>query len=431
MRTNWLGGVLKRLFWTLLLCLIIGLLSGYLAWTLVVGLSLYLVWNLRQMLRFHNWITLRPDEPPPETKGVWGDIFDSIYRLQRRDNRMRTRLQMVIDRIQASTAALSDAVVMIDKDGRLEWWNHAAERLIGLRAPDDSGQHVTNLIRDPRFVSFFEQDNYSEPLDIPSPVDENTWLQYGITHYGHGDRLLVARDTTRLHNLEQMRKDFVANVSHELRTPLTVVVGYLETLQDSDEPLSPRWKRALQQMQQQAKRMQSLLNDLLMLARLETTDEVSEVQRVDVPRLLLGIRQDAIALSAERNHRISLEADEGLCLLGIDPELRSAFSNLVFNAVKYTPERGDIQIRWWRDERGAHLSVSDNGTGIAPQHINRLTERFYRVDSSRSTNTGGTGLGLAIVKHVLLRHQGKLDISSSLGKGSCFTCHFPTERVAV
>tara|TARA_R110002051_G_scaffold17586_2_gene51312 strand:+ start:168519 stop:169823 length:1305 start_codon:yes stop_codon:yes gene_type:complete len=428
-RTNWLGGVTYRLFWILLPCLVLGLVFGQVAWALVVGLSAYLAWNLRQMLRFHHWLIHRPNEAPPETKGVWGDIFDSIYHMQRRDKRMRERLQMVIDRIQASTAALSDAVVMIDRNGQLEWWNHAAERMLGLRSPDDSGQYVTNLIRDPRFVEFFEQNHYQDALDIPSPIDVSAWLQYTITHYGDGDRLMVVRDVTRLHNLEQMRKDFVANVSHELRTPLTVVVGYLETLQDSDEPLNPRWKRALHQMQQQAARMQSLLNDLLMLARLETADQVIEEKPVDIGLMLQGIRKDAQALSAERGHLITLEVASNTRLKGSEVELRSAFSNLVFNAVKYTPDQGEIHIRWWQDDMGAHLSVSDNGAGIAPQHIHRLTERFYRVDSSRSTHTGGTGLGLAIVKHVLLRHQGKLDIISTPGHGSTFTCHFPTTRL--
>ncbi len=429
MGNNWFTAVLNRLFWLMLLCLVAGLILDAVAWTLVAGLTLYLFWILRQMFRFHHWLRTRPNDPPPEAKGVWGEIFDSIYHMQRRDSRMRARLQAVIDRIQASTAALSDAVVMIDPDGHLEWWNHAAEQLLGLRAPDDSGQHVTNLIRDPRFVAYFDQDSYKEPLDIPSPIDINSWLQYAITRYGRGDRLMVVRDVTRMHNLEQMRKDFVANVSHELRTPLTVVVGYLETLLDAEDSINPRWKRALQQMQQQARRMQTLLNDLLLLARLETSDTVDDEKPVAVDLLLLGIRQDAQALSAERNHHISLEASSQLRLRGIEGELRSAFSNLVFNAVKYTPDEGEIQIRWWQDERGAHLSVSDNGVGIAPQHISRLTERFYRVDSSRNSSTGGTGLGLAIVKHVLLRHDGKLEITSTPGKGSTFTCHFPSGRI--
>ena len=271
---------------------------------------------------------------------------------------------------------------------------------------------------------------FREPLEIPAPADINIQLQYAITRYGPGDRLMVVRDVTRLHNLEQMRKDFVANVSHELRTPLTVVVGYLETMLDLDDDLNPRWKRPLQQMQQQANRMQALLNDLLLLARLETSDNPSEDELVDVRPLLEHIRKDAEALSGERGHRITLEIDGNTRLYAIEGELRSAFSNLAFNAVKYTPDGGDITLRWHSDAQGQHLSVIDNGEGIAPQHLMRLTERFYRVDTSRNSTTGGTGLGLAIVKHVLLRHQGKLEIKSDVGKGSCFSCHFPPARSA-
>lgn len=430
LRTHLAGSVFKLLFWLLLASVLGGMLIGQIAWGLVVGLSLYLAWHLRQMTRFVQWLSVQRNEPPPDTRGLWGEIFDSIYRIQRRDSRMRAKQQLVIDRIQASTAALSDAVVMVDAKGRLEWWNHAAERLLGFRAPDDSGQHVTNLLRDPRFVEYFEADHFREPLDIASHLNASNWLQYTITHYGQGERLMVVRDTTRLHNLEQMRKDFVANVSHELRTPLTVVVGYLETLQDSDEPINPRWKRALQQMEQQSRRMQNLLNDLLMLARLENDDRAVEKKPVDISQMLKSVSQDAQALSAERGHQIRLDTDPAIRLSGADAELRSAFSNLVFNAVKYTPDQGEINIRCWQDQNGTHVSVSDNGAGIAPEHISRLTERFYRVDSSRSTNTGGTGLGLAIVKHVLLRHGARLEIRSTLGTGSVFTCHFPASRDA-
>ena len=225
-----------------------------------------------------------------------------------------------------------------------------------------------------------------------------------------------------------MRKDFVANVSHELRTPLTVITGYLETLLDNVEQINPRWLRPMQQMQQQAGRMQNLLNDLLLLAKLEATDYPSDSQPVAVDLLLLSIKSDAQALSGARRHRLQLQADPHLKLKGSEAELRSAFSNLIFNAVKYSPDESEISIRWWSDEQGAHLAVQDSGIGIEAKHLPRLTERFYRVDSSRASHTGGTGLGLAIVKHVLLRHRGRLDISSTPGKGSTFTCHFPASQ---
>jgi two-component system phosphate regulon sensor histidine kinase PhoR len=371
----------------------------------------------------------QPDEPPPDGYGLWGEVFDSIYHLQRRNQRARGRLQAVIDRVQESTAALNDAVIMLDSQGNLEWWNRAAETLLGLKTPQDSGQSITNLLRDPRFIDYFERGNYLEPLELPSPVNDRRRLQFHITRYGNREHLMLVRDITRLYQLEQMRKDFVANVSHELRTPLTVIAGYLETLLDNVEEVNPRWLRALQQMQQQGGRMQNLLNDLLLLAKLEATDYPSDNQPVAVDLLLLSIKSDAQALSGERMHRISLEADPHLRLKGSEAELRSAFSNLVFNAVKYSPDESRIDIRWWGDEQGAHLVVQDNGPGIEAKHLPRLTERFYRVDSSRASNTGGTGLGLAIVKHVLLRHRARLQIVSSLDKGSTFTCHFPSTQM--
>ncbi|WP_461531826.1 phosphate regulon sensor histidine kinase PhoR [Pseudomonas sp. 210_17 TE3656] len=412
-------------------CLLVGLISGYYGWSLALGLALYLGWTLKQLLRLHEWLRLhKPDEAPPDGYGLWGEVFDSIYHLQRRDQRVRGRLQAVIDRVQESTAALKDAVIMLDSDGNLEWWNRAAETLLGLKTPQDSGQPVTNLVRHPRFKEYFEQENYLEPLEIPSPINDRLRVQLHITRYGNNEHLMLVRDVTRIHQLEQMRKDFVANVSHELRTPLTVIAGYLETLLDNVEDVNPRWVRALQQMQQQGGRMQTLLNDLLLLAKLEATDYPSDNQPVAVEALLQSIKSDAQALSGQRNQRISLETTPGIFLKGSEAELRSAFSNLIFNAVKYTQDEGQIRIRWWADEQGAHLSVQDSGIGIDAKHLPRLTERFYRVDSSRASNTGGTGLGLAIVKHVLLRHRARLEISSVPGHGSTFTCHFAPVQIA-
>ncbi|MFF3701521.1 phosphate regulon sensor histidine kinase PhoR [Pseudomonas qingdaonensis] len=412
-------------------CLLAGLISGHYGWSLALGLGVYLGWTLKQLLRLHDWLRQhKPDEAPPDGYGLWGEVFDSIYHLQRRDQRVRGRLQAVIDRVQESTAALKDAVIMLDSDGNLEWWNRAAETLLGLKTPQDSGQPVTNLVRHPRFKEYFEQENYLEPLEIPSPISDRLRIQLHITRYGNNEHLMLVRDVTRIHQLEQMRKDFVANVSHELRTPLTVIAGYLETLLDNVEEVNPRWVRALTQMQQQGVRMQTLLNDLLLLAKLEATDYPSDNQPVAIDSLLQSIKGDAQALSGQRNQRITLDAEPGVRLKGSEAELRSAFSNLVFNAVKYTQDEGQIRIRWWADAQGAHLSVQDSGIGIDPKHLPRLTERFYRVDSSRNSTTGGTGLGLAIVKHVLLRHRGRLEISSVPGHGSTFTCHFAPVQVA-
>ncbi|WP_341522071.1 phosphate regulon sensor histidine kinase PhoR [Pseudomonas sp. G.S.17] len=423
---NWYGTLIRHMLMLVTAALVVGAISNQYGWSLAIGLGLYLAWTLKQLLRLHDWLSShKADEPPPDGYGLWGEVFDSIYHLQRRDQRVRGRLQAVIDRVQESTAALKDAVIMLDSEGNLEWWNRAAETLLGLKTPQDSGQSVSNLVRHPRFKEYFEQGNYAEPLEIPSPTNDRMRIQLLITRYGNNEHLMLVRDVTRIHQLEQMRKDFVANVSHELRTPLTVIFGYLETLLDNVEEVNPRWVRALQQMHQQGGRMQTLLNDLLLLAKLEATDYPSDSYPIEVGTLLKTIKGDAQALSANKNQQISLNLESEVQLKGSETELRSAFSNLIFNAVKYTPADGKIHIRWWADEHGAHLSVQDSGIGIETKHLPRLTERFYRVDSSRASNTGGTGLGLAIVKHVLLRHRGTLEINSVPGKGSVFICHFP------
>ena len=423
---NWQGALVRRLLLILGLCLIGGWITGQYGWMVALGLGGYLLWTLSELLRLHRWLhesKTAEASPPPESSGLLGEIFDDIYRLQRRNEHSRERLQAVIERIQSSTAALNDAVIMLDNRGNLEWWNPAAETLLGLKVSKDTGQPITNLVRHPDFAEYFRKADFHEPLELASPVNEQLQLQYQVTLFGNNDHLLVVRNITRIHLLDQMRKDFVSNVSHELRTPLTVIAGYLETLLDHAEQLSPRWLRAMQQMQGQASRMQLLLNDLLLLARLESSDHPAEPLPVDVSLTLQQILNDANTLSAGQ-HQISLEVSSGSQLKGSEAELHSAFSNLVFNAVKYTPAQGRIRIRWWSDNLGGHLAVEDSGIGIEAKHLPRLAERFYRVDSSRSSSTGGTGLGLAIVKHVLMRHSGRLEIRSRLGQGSTFTCHF-------
>ena len=430
MNFDWRSILLPRLLLLATVAGVLGLLTGFYAWSLVLVMTGYLLWNLRQLVRLFVWLKRAdPNELPPESNGLWGEVLDEIYRMQRRNERQRASRQAVIDRTQESTAALRDAVVMLDTQGNLEWWNRAAGKLLGFKRGQDEGQPLINLVRDPRFKDYFDQHNYNEPLELVSPLDDRVRLQFQLTLFGQGEHLMLVRDVTRVHQLEQMRKDFVANVSHELRTPLTVIAGYLETLLDNADGIPPRWKRALGQMHQQSSRMENLLNDLLLLARLEASDYPADNKPVDVADLLETIQNDAIELSGPQGHQIQLQA-EAVGLKGCEAELRSAFSNLVFNAVKYSPDGGRIDMHWWRDEQGVHLSVRDTGIGIDPRHIPRLTERFYRVDASRSISTGGTGLGLAIVKHVLHRHRGRLEISSVPGKGSCFTCHFPPAQIA-
>ncbi|MHB8821650.1 MAG: phosphate regulon sensor histidine kinase PhoR, partial [Pseudomonadaceae bacterium] len=341
MNQNWQGTLVRRLLLLLGACLLLGAITGEYAWMLVLGLGGYLAWTFHQLRRLQQWLQRKDaDQPPPDAAGVWGEVFDNLYQLQRRDLRLRGQLQAVIDRVQGSTAALKDAVIMLDSDGNLEWWNLAADRLLGLKKPQDIGHPITNLVRHPRFKDYFEGDQYDEPLELPAPVNDRLRLQITITRYGNSERLLVVRDVTRVHQLEQMRKDFVANVSHELRTPLTVIAGYLETLLDNPEQINPRLLRALQQMNQQTDRMQHLINDLLLLAKLEASNRPTDNQPIAVAPLLQSITSDARAHSGTHAHRISLDADAALWLKGSETELRSAFSNLVFNAVKYTPGGG-------------------------------------------------------------------------------------------
>jgi two-component system phosphate regulon sensor histidine kinase PhoR len=419
----------KRLLYFLLLAGLIGWLIDYPAWALAIGLLSYTALHLRNIEKLYRWLRENPEAEVPEAHGLWEDIFNRIYKLRRDERRARDNLLSIIERARTSVSALKEAVVLIDGKGNLEWWNPAAEQLLGLKSPTDLGQPVTNLIRDPIFGRYFEQGPYDTPLLMPSESHPGRHLQFAITRFGKNDRLLIVDDITRLHNLEQMRKDFVANVSHELRTPLTVLAGYLETLLDNSEALSPRWLRALQQMDAQTTRMNNLVNDLLLLSRLENDSVALEPQRVNVVSLLGQIRNEAIAYEQDKQHEITLSCESSAGLMGLESNLRSAFSNLVTNAVKYTPAHGRIHIRWWTDDNHAYFSVTDNGIGIDAPHIPRLTERFYRADAARSTATGGTGLGLAIVKHVLLQHHARLDITSTPGKGSTFTCVFPATIV--
>lgn len=417
---------LSNLVVILLIAGALGLLTGYVSWALVIGLLFWSVREIRQLQRLQQWLH-HSEHEVPEAEGYWGDIFDDLSRLQKRQRRKTRELKEVIARFQQSSSALPDAVVIIDSHHNLEWWNRSAERLLGLKGSADRGKPVINLLRDPRFIRFYRKGHYEDPIQLPSPVLSDTTLLYQITEFGKNDRLLVARDITRLVRLEQTRQDFVANASHELRTPLTVIRGYLETFLDQDLPKP--MNRALSQMQAQSNRMESLVADLLLLSRLESSLHINDETPIQVQTLLQTICHDAQALSGDQQHTINLTLDEQHDLLGQPQELHSALSNLIYNAVRYTPAGGTIDVIWQVTPNGGEISVIDNGIGIESIHISRLTERFYRVDEGRSSATGGTGLGLAIVKHALQRHGARLTIKSQPGKGSTFTCHFPPDMV--
>ncbi|MDO6562427.1 phosphate regulon sensor histidine kinase PhoR [Amphritea sp. 1_MG-2023] len=420
--------IVSNLLLTLTAGLFFGFIIGYPGWILACTLLGWAAYQIKQFNRLQQWLMRIEHTDVPESRGHWGELFDEISRDQKRQKLRIQALRNVIHRFQQSSAALSDAIVIIDAHNNLEWWNRAAEKLLGMKTQTDRGRSVINLLRDPRFVRYYRKNLYDDPLQLSSPIQHDIVLEYRITRFGAGDRILIVRDITRLKQLEQTRQDFVANASHELRTPLTVIRGYLETFLDQELP-GPL-QRGLSQMQSQSHRMENLVADLLLLSRLETSAHVADELPIPIHSIAARIREDALALGQDKKQTIELNLEANSILLGQESEVYSALSNLVFNAVRYTPAGGVIKLRWWTDKQGGHLAVKDNGPGIDSIHLPRLQERFYRVDESRSSDSGGTGLGLAIVKHVMLRHGGKLSISSHLGKGSTFTCHFPSELIA-
>ena len=411
---------------------ILGFSSGHWWFALCAGLAVYLFWVLWQQNQFDRWLSNGRRGPAPTSFGVWGDISDDFYRMQRRHRKEKQKLHSMLRRVQDSTSALREGIVALEDEGNLAWWNPVAGQMLRL-LPEDAGQPLVNFVRDPRFVEHMYQRmqgkaNLSrEPITLPAPGDDSRILQMEVTRFGQDEALVIVRDITRLHNLEQMRRDFVANVSHELRTPLTVIAGYLETLAGSGQ--APKnWERPLAQMSDQTTRMTSLVNDLLLLARLETSERDSGRDRVSVRELMDRVAGEARSLSGDR-HTITVACEQDCIITGDAGELHSAFANLAFNAVKYSPDGGPIELRWTQDERGGHFAVKDCGIGIDPLHIPRLTERFYRVDAGRSRESGGTGLGLAIVKHVLLRHSAHMSVASVPGRGSTFTLNFPPQKL--
>ncbi len=408
---------------------IFGLLSGHLGTALFLAACCYIAWFLMNLTRIERWVREDKDSQPVLAAGVLDELSHQIYRLRQRNKRRERRLSGALNRFQQSATAMPDATVVLRANGEIEWFNEAATRLLGLHFRADLGQRIDNLVRHPAFVHFYARGDYSEILEFPSPEDNSIILALQVVPYGDDQRLLIARDITYLHRLEQVRRDFVANVSHELRTPLTVISGYLETMTSADDDHARQWSRSLMFMTQHTQRMQRLVEDLLLLSRLETKTAGDTWEPVAVPAMLNTLREEAAALGAGKAQEITLACDQSVWLRGNEKELRSAFSNLVANAVQYTPEKGVINIRWFADEDGAHFRVEDTGIGIQAWHIPRQTERFYRVDTGRARRDGGTGLGLAIVKHVMQHHGGELNVESTVGQGSTFTCNFPQSMV--
>ncbi|NIE96376.1 phosphate regulon sensor histidine kinase PhoR [Acinetobacter sp. C26M] len=419
---------LRLLLFFLLIASLVGFGVGYFWSCIFVAFVLFFMLQLRSLYLVNEWISNRPYDVPPNLNGIWGALLFNVYRAQRQERIVQAEMVGLIDRAQSSLVALAEAVVLIDDQHQIEWWNPAAEKLLGI-SPLDRGRNLLSILRQPSFIEYFNHSEQSpDGIRLQAQMDEERYVQVKLTRFGGESRLLVAYDTTRVHNLEQMRKDFVDNISHELRTPLTVLSGYIETFIDQDD-ITPRWKRAFTQMQSQTKRMNALVNDLLLLSNLENNKKVAKNQIIDMANLMNQIFDDARAYNLDYGHTLNLDIDSHCDLIGSDIEIASAFSNLITNAIKYTPAGGIITIGWHEDGDHAYFTVQDNGIGINPKHLPRLTERFYRVDSARSRQTGGTGLGLAIVKHVLMQHGAHLEITSKENEGSTFTAVFPKERL--
>jgi two-component system phosphate regulon sensor histidine kinase PhoR len=408
-----------------------GLAAGWLFGSTVFWIALILgaalAWHLSQLHATLTWLR-RADEDPPDAPGLWGDLTSQLRNLLFRDRKRERRLSALLKEYQASTAAMPDAAVVLNDSGEILWFNDAAHRMLGLRGARDVGQRIDNLIRNPRFVAYLAEGEYRDPLELVSPHERKTRLVLHVVPYGTGQRLLMFRDNTRLHQLEKMRRKFVANASHELRTPLTVLNGYVDAMAE-DRGIAEEWRAPIAEMQRQAARMDAIIGDLLELSRLESSQAKAGFTRVDVRALLEQVVREASAMRPDPP-TMEVVIDSPHALFGAEEELHSAFSNLVVNAVKYTPTTGRITARWSTDEQGGRVEIIDTGIGIEKKHLERLTERFYRVDTGRSRRDGGTGLGLAIVKHVLERHDAGLEIESQPGQGSRFCCRFPRDRVA-
>ncbi|MCU7846280.1 MAG: phosphate regulon sensor histidine kinase PhoR [Candidatus Thiodiazotropha sp. (ex Monitilora ramsayi)] len=408
----------------------IGYLTGQIHLSLITAMAVYFAKHGYYLAKLASLIESEEHISPPYPPDIWGLIYKELARHRMRSRKRKRTLNRFASRFRKVATSIPDGLLMLNKPGRLEWANPAANQLLNISWPRDEGISITQLLHVEGLKEYLESPDYTKPLEFSSPVNKAIILSLRVTPFGSkkAQRLLVARNITELYNLNQTRRDFVSNVSHELRTPLTVISGFLENL--SDNEMLEFQKRPFHLMLQQAERMNTIINDLLTLSRLEMGKAPSSEKPVYVPNLLYKIVDQAKALAEQKGgYDITVDVDEELCLVGEENELLSAFSNLIYNAIIHTPPMTKISISWRREGERACFSVIDTGPGIDQQAIPRLTERFYRVDKARSRQSGGTGLGLAIVKHIIGRHEGELRISSQPGMGSQFDCTFPGEML--
>jgi len=415
--------IIYRLLGLLLASAFVGWLFGHVLLVMLATSIFLLVWHYHHLFKLINWLWQSKALSPPQAKGVWGYLYDGLYRQVKQQRNKQKQLNEKIRRFRDGAEALPDAALMLSEELTIEWGNKKAQRLLGVRWPEDFSQRIDNLLRAPEFSDYLSHENFENPCLLVSPIHSDIQLEIRLMAYGSEHVLLLARDISNLQRLEDMRRDFVANVSHELKTPLTVVRGYVEMIQASQESFDPHWQKAFQTIEGQVSRMDRLVEQLLNLAKVENNSD-DEKLLVNMAQLIHTLVDEVTWLNQEKQHKISLDISTEVCVLGFETELKSACANLLSNAIAYTPPNGNIEVSWRLMGNKAVFSVKDNGDGIKPEHVNRLTERFYRIDRSRSRDTGGSGLGLAIVKHVLHHHQAELVINSHWGQGSEFSIYF-------
>jgi two-component system, OmpR family, phosphate regulon sensor histidine kinase PhoR len=424
-----LGPALLRLSLLAAFGAIVGAIFGMVPalWAVIAGLVALLAVHMSYASRLAAWLESPKLDEIPNGWGLWANVFSRLYRQRRKTEANERRLLENEERFRRTISALPEGIVLVDASLQIDWCNPEAEIHLGIRLSADQGLRVTNLVRDPEFINYMTSAHFDTPLTFRPLARPGLALEVRIVDFDPTRSIIITRDVTQRERVDAVRRDFIANVSHELRTPLTVVTGFLEMLLDAKPENAATRQHHLALMHEQAQRMTRLVEDLLTLSQLESRESVVPDDVVDVRQLVREVADEAIALSGGR-HRITVDAPRAF-VRGSRDELRSAFGNLVSNAIRYTPEGGQISLRWLESDSEGRFEVEDTGIGVAVEHLSRLTERFYRVDKSRSRETGGTGLGLAIVKHILLRHSGHLEIASEVGKGSTFGAVLPRERL--
>ncbi|MGL1958933.1 MAG: phosphate regulon sensor histidine kinase PhoR [Colwellia sp.] len=416
--------IIVRLIAILAASAVLGYLLGHTLLVLLISSLSLLIWHYNHLFKLVNWLWQSKTLSPPQADGIWGRVYDGLYRKIQRHRKKYKQQTVQIRRFRDGAEALPDAALMLSQELTIQWGNKKAQKLLGIRWPDDLGQRIDNLLRAPKFAKYLAKASFKSPCSLVSPVNSEIQLEIRLMPYGSDNVLLLARDISTIHRLEQMRKDFVANVSHELKTPLTVVRGYVEMIQETNNGLDSHWKQAFNTIESQVSRMDRLVDQLLNLSKVENNSGGIELKKVNMPQLISGLVADAKWLNQDKQHEIIVNIDANIGLIGTETELKSACANLLSNAIAYTPINGCIEVSWQKSANKMKFSVKDNGNGIKPEHLSRLTERFYRVDKSRSRDTGGSGLGLAIVKHILNHHKAELVINSKWQEGSEFAIYF-------